>query len=243
LSDEKEKDPVATALASIQELVSLESRTYAAETNAFGLLRERLAPAARYGEPIQIRYRRLHYQTPREAEQWGYLPEGFLYSDSGKLLSALLVVDNYTLVEIPNPDAPRIGQYTGDRLYLTKDGKWIFAERVGAFSEEPGSSSQWDAQCRGVSDRALLERYSLEVVTEGLFAATNKIWEKISPRLEALKKRCERVEQVSSALSKLKGDILQQTAPLVLPAQESKATAGIPSSRIASPSIVVRKEQ
>ena len=202
-----EPENIQGAVSALQELASLETQTLTAEINIFGLLRERISPAARYGEKVQIRYQRSNYKTPREAEQWGYLTEGFPGSDRGKFLTALLVVDNYTIVETATSgegSGPLIGQYAGDRLYLTKDRKWILAERVGAYSEEVGSTSQWDAHCRPLSDHTLHERYALELVTEALFAAIHKLWEKLSPRVDTLKKRNEKVGEISGILANLK---------------------------------------
>ena len=197
-------DEVGSAVAAIQELVRLESQTIASEMNALGLMRERIAPAARFGDWIQVKYRRFRFKSEREAEQWGYLPTGFPFSDSGGLLTALLVLDNFGVTEIPTQEASAAsGHYTGDRLYLMKEKKWILAERVGVYSEEEGSSSQWDAQCRVLSDRALLERYSVETVTQALFSSATKIMEKITPRLDTLKERATQAEEITGVLSKL----------------------------------------
>lgn len=136
-----EPENIQSAVSALQELASLESQTLAAEINALGLLRERISPAARYGEKIQIRYQRSNYKTTREAEQWGYLTEGFPGSDRGKFLTALLVMDNYASLDTNLPAEGRgspVGQYAGDRLYLSKDRKWILTERAGAYSEETG---------------------------------------------------------------------------------------------------------
>lgn len=201
-----EPDNIQGAVSALQELASLETQTLTAEINIFGLLRERISPAARYGEKVQIRYQRIHYKTPREAEQWNYLTEGFPGSDRGKFLTALLVMDNYTSVDTQTTaeGVSQVGQYAGDRLYLTKDRKWILAERVGAYSEEVGSTSQWDAHCRPLSDHTLHERYSLEVVTQALFASINGLWEKLSPRVDTLKKRNDKVGEITGLLANLK---------------------------------------
>jgi hypothetical protein len=50
----------------------------------------------------------------------------------------------------------------------------------------------------------LLERYSIDAITDGLFEATNKLWDKLSPRMEALKKRSQKAHQISSKLTQLK---------------------------------------
>jgi hypothetical protein len=217
-----QNDEVAAAVAAIQELVKLESQTIASEMNALGLMRERIAPAARFGDWIQTRYRRFRYRTDREAEQWGYLPTGFPFSDSGGLLTALLVLDNFTTVETPVADAAaRSGHYTGDRLYLMKEKKWILAERVGVYSEEEGSASQWDAQCRVIADRVLLERYSVEVITQALFSSATKIMEKVTPRLDTLKERASQAQEITGVLSKL-GTGIKVVTPMPPPKEKEK---------------------
>jgi hypothetical protein len=203
-----EEKAVQGVVASLEDLASFETQTLAAEVNVLGLLRDRMCSAARYGGPIQSGYRRVHYRTEMEAEESAYLSEGFPFSESAKLLSGLLVVDNYSTVE-PEPSTeasrPRIGQYTGERLYLSTDKKWILAERKGQYSEAEDSSSEWAAHCKPIPDRQVLDRYSVEMVTAGLFAATNKVWERLSPRMEALKKRHEKVVEVSGMLAKFTG--------------------------------------
>jgi hypothetical protein len=205
---------VRGAVSSLHELASLETQTLAAEINILGLLRERISPAAKFGDKIQIRYHRLHYKTEREVEQSGYLTEGFPATDRGKFLSALLVLDNYVTIEMEaaSESVVAVGQYAGDRLYLTKDKKWIVSERVGAYSEEIASSSQWDAHCRALSDHTLHERYSVEIVAEALFAATNKLWEKLSPKMDTLKKRHDKVGEISGILANLKIPLLDMPA-------------------------------
>jgi hypothetical protein len=201
-----DEENVQHAVASLQELSALETETLAAEINLLGLLRDRLSPAARYSDKIQTKYRKLRYVAETESEQAAYLQEGFPFTESGKPLMALLVIDKYSNVEIdPEKDGePATGQYIGERLYLTHDRKWIVAERVGAYTDASGGTNEWEASCRIVTDRSLLERYSLDVITDGLFEATNKLWEKLSPRMEALKKRSEKAHQVTAALARLK---------------------------------------
>jgi K+/H+ antiporter YhaU regulatory subunit KhtT len=75
---------------------------------------------------------------------------------------------------------------------------------VGTYSGTVGSTSEWEASCRIVTDRSLLEHYPIDTITNGLFEATNKLWEKLTPRMEALKKRSEKAQQVSSTLAQLK---------------------------------------
>jgi hypothetical protein len=199
--------------------VSLEARTLAAEINILGQLRDRISLAARYGDPIQVRYHRLNYKTTEEQEQSAYLTEGFPVSDRGSPLTALLVVDNFTALEMmatTGESEPRIGQYAGDRLYLSKDRKWIRVERIGAYSEEVGSPSQWDAACRVLSDHSLHARYSLDTVAEGLFAATNRLWEKLAPRMDTLNKRNSNVQRISALLGTSKAGLpseIEQPAP------------------------------
>jgi hypothetical protein len=203
-----EDDEVQKILKSLQDLASLERETAAAETNLFGVLRDRMSPVARYGDPIPIKYRVLNFKTERQVEQMTYLPEGFPTTEGAKPLLALAVVDNYGILDLEpsvNGEEPQSGQYSGECLYLSWDRKWIMAERSGAYSGETGASNEWDARCRILSDRALLDRYALEAVADGLLATTNKIWERVSPRMEALKRRFAKVEKVASDMAKMKG--------------------------------------
>lgn len=203
-------DDLQGVVESLHGLASFEAQTLAAEIKMLGQLRDRISPAARYGDPIQVRYHRLNYKTTREQEQSAYLTEGFPISDRGKPLSALVVVDNFTTLEvgaITEGSDVHIGQYAGDRLYLSKDRKWILAERTGACSEEVGSPSQWDADCKVLSDHSVHGRYSLETVAEGLFVATNRLWEKLAPRMDTLDKRNDKLKRISGVLANLKGGI------------------------------------
>jgi hypothetical protein len=211
-----EEKQVEGVVASLEGLASFETQTLAAEVNVLGLLRDRLCTAARYGDPIQRGYRRIHYKTQKEAEESSYLSEGFPFSESAKPLSGLLVVDNYSSVELgPSTDAsrPRIGQYTGERLYLTADKKWVFAERAGGYSEAEDSTSEWAAHCNPIPNRQVLDRYSVETITGGLFAATNRAWQRLSPRMEVLKKRYEKVIEVSGMLAKFTCFPPEESAP------------------------------
>ncbi len=213
---ENDKSNVQNAVSALRELASLETQTFAAELNVFGLLRDRISPAARYGERIIVKYRRLNYKTEREIEDSAYLPEGFPTSDTGKPITALLVIDNYSTQDVetaPGESHVAAGHFVGDRLYLTRDRKWILAERIGAFSQAPGSASEWEARCRALPDRALLERHPLETITEGLFAATNRLWESLSPRMDAMKKRHEKVSEISTVLARLGGGLAAEGRP------------------------------
>jgi hypothetical protein len=203
---QKEEVEVNQAVASLQKLSALESETLAAEINLLGMLRDRLSPAAHYSDKIQTRYRKLRYGGEAGSEQTVFLQDGFPFIESGKPLVALLVIDRYGNVELESarPGEAASGQYVGERLYLTHDRKWILAERVGAYREATGGTNEWEANCRIVTDRSLLERYSLDAITEGLFAATNKLWEKLSPRMAALKKRSEKAHQVIATLARSK---------------------------------------
>jgi len=197
---------VQRAISALRELTALETQTLVAEMNLIGLLRDRISSAARYGDTIQTEFRRLNYKTRTEGEQAGYLGEGFPFKEGGKPLNALLVIDNYSTQEAPaaDPAEPAGGQYIGERLYLTMEKKWIIAERAGGYSEAAGSVSEWRAACRNISDRHLLERYPLETITEGLFAAANRLCKSISPRIEELKKRYEKAGQVANLVTNLK---------------------------------------
>ena len=198
-------ESVHLAVTSLHQLSALETETLAAEIHLLGQLRDRISPAARFADKIQIKYRRLNRDTLSEAEQAEYLLEGFPFVDRGKPLAGLLVIDKYSAVGLDPTDKTisLSGQYFGERLYLTHDRKWILAERVGTYSETKGATSEWEASCRIVTDRSLLERYSVDAITEGLFAATNKLWGKLSPRMEAVKKRSEKAQRVSASLAKL----------------------------------------
>ena len=194
------------SVVSLHELSALETETLAAEIHLLGQLRDRISPAARFADRIPTKYRRTSHKTEGESEQTSFLAEGFPFSDVGKPLTALLVIDKFASVELEpgSQGSEGGGQYVGERLYLTHDRKWIITERVGAYSGAFGSSSEWEASCRIVTDRSLLEHYSIETISDGLFNATNKLWEKLTPRMEALKKRAEKAHQVSSALANMK---------------------------------------
>ena len=197
------EDDIRLSVASLHQLSYLETKTLSTEIHLLGQLRDRLSPAARYAGHIQIKYRKV-YQS--ESEQAEYLLEGFPFAERGKPLSGLLVIDKYSTVELETgkDGAATNGQYAGERLYLTHDTKWILAERVGAYSEMEGAVSEWEATCRIVTDRSLLDHYSIDAVTDGLFEATNKLWERLTPRMEALKRRSEKAQQVTNKLAQLK---------------------------------------
>ena len=200
------QESVRMSVVSLHELSALETETLAAEIHLLGQLRDRISPAARFADKIPTKYRRTSHKTSSEAEQTSFLAEGFPFSDVGKPLTALLVIDKFASVELDaGPEGSEGGgHYVGERLYLTHDRKWIITERVGAYSGTLGSNSEWEASCRIVTDRSLLEHYSIETISDGLFNATNKLWEKLTPRMEALKKRAEKAHQVSNALASMK---------------------------------------
>ena len=204
--DEEAKGNIQLSIASLQQLTSLETETLAAEIHLLGQMRDRLSPTARFADKILTKYHRKKQNTEEESEQMEYLVEGFPFAERGKPLTGLLVIDKYSTVQndLEGDIAKTGGQYAGERLYLTHDRKWILAERVGSYSETSGSSSEWEATCRIVTDRSLLERYSIDTITDGLFEATNKLWDKLSPRMEALKKRSQKAHQMSNKLSQLK---------------------------------------
>jgi hypothetical protein len=204
--EEEAKGNIQLSIVSLQQLSSLETETLAAEIHLLGQMRDRLSPTARFADKILTKYHRKKQNTAEEYEHIDYLVEGFPFVERGKPLTGLLVIDKYSTVE-SDPEGNIVvpgGQYAGERLYLTHDRKWILAERVGAYSETTGASSEWEATCRIVTDRSLLERYSIDAITEGLFEATNKLWDKLSPRMEALKKRSLKAHQISSKLTQLK---------------------------------------
>ena len=222
VGEEESKDPkdsVHFSVASLHELSALESETLAAEIHLLGQLRDRISPAARYADKIQTKYRRTHHKTEAESEQTDFLVEGFPFAERGKPLTGLLVIDKYANVD--KDDAHGSGQYVGERLYLTHDRKWIVAERVGTYSETAGSTSEWETSCRIVTDRSLLEHYPIDTITNGLFEATNKLWERLTPRMDALKKRSERAQQVSSTLAQLKSLPQQRFGPAAKPKPEA----------------------
>lgn len=119
------------------------------------------------------------------------------------------------MVDLGRPAAQHAlpeGRYAGECLYLSWDKKWILTERVGAYSEAKDSSSEWVAHCKALTDRSLLERYSLETVTAGLFAATNKVWEKLSPRMDAIRQRSEKVQHIVNTFTRFESP-LPDTVP------------------------------
>ena len=205
------------AVSALEALAALELQTIDAETNVFGLLRDHICPVARFGEPIPVHYSRQDYKTAREKEAFEYLAEGFPLHDGLGPLPALLVADGFTVTSAPasstgNTASPR-RQFGGQRLYLSRDRSWILAERTGTLSDEEGSSSEWIAKCRVLPDRALLECYSLEAVSNGLLAATTKTWEKLSPRMESLRLRAEAVKHIAEILRKLEKPRLNLASP------------------------------
>jgi hypothetical protein len=196
------EDDIQVSITSLHRLSHLETETLSTEVHLLGQLRDRLSLAARYAGQIQTKFRKVYLA---ESEQTEYLLEGFPFADRGKPLTGLLVIDKYSLVELESgSEGAANGQYAGERLYLTHDRKWILAERVGAFSETKGSTSEWEATCRIMTDRSLLEHYTMDVVTDGLFEAINKLWEKLTPRMDALKKRSDKAQQVTKKLAQLK---------------------------------------
>jgi len=209
------QENVHLSVVSLHELSALETETLAAEIHLLGQLRDRISPAGRYADKIPTKFRRLHRKTEEESEQTDFLGEGFPFSDRGKPLTGLLVVDKFAQVELEPGPAGSLGkgQYVGERLYLTHDRKWIIVERVGAYSGTIGSTSEWEASCRIVTDRSLLDHYTIDVITNGLFEATNKLWEKLTPRMEALKRRADKAHQVSTALANLKASPQIRLAP------------------------------
>lgn len=204
--EEQARGNIQLSIASLQQLSSLETDTLAAEIHLLGQMRDRLSPTARFADKIQTKYHRKRQNTAEESEQAEYLAEGFPFVERGKPLTGLLVIDKYSSVANESAVASMgaTGQYAGERLYLTHDRKWILAERVGSWSEASGLSSEWEATCRIVTDRSLLERYPIDVITDGLFEAINKLWEKLSPRMDALKKRTQKAHQISNKLAQMK---------------------------------------
>jgi hypothetical protein len=200
--DSETEAKLQKSIVSIHQLSSLESETLLAEISLLGQLRDRLSPAARFAAKIQTKFYRKGQNT--ETEQAEYLVEGFPFAQRGNPLTGLLVIDHYSTTPSTGSDARSGGQYSGERLYLTHDRKWILAERFGFYSETNGSSSEWEATCRIVTDRSLLERYSIDAVTDGLFEATNQLWENLSPRMEGLKKRSQKARQISGELERMK---------------------------------------
>jgi hypothetical protein len=224
---ERLRKGIDEALLSLQDLASFEQSTLTAETNVLGILRHRVASAARFGEAVPIKYQRLHCKTAKEVEHSEYLPEGFPLVEGNQPLSALLVVDRYSIVDLEKPVAQHgapTARYAGDRLYLSRDKRWILAQRVGPCCETKGSSSEWVATCKALTDRALLDHFPLETVIQGLFASANKIWEQLSPRMDALRQRAEKVQQIVEMLSKLGNASSEPNVPEAKP-KESTVSA------------------
>ena len=113
-------------------------------------MRDRISPAARFGDTIPHKYRKVR----PELEQITYLGEGFPFTEGGKHITALLVIDRYSTVELEGAAREGAGQYVGERLYLTHDRKWILAERVGAFSNEQNGTNEWEASCRIIAQQS-----------------------------------------------------------------------------------------
>ena len=233
--EEEAKGNIQLSIVSLQQLSSLETETLAAEIHLLGQMRDRLSPTARFADKILTKYHRKKQNTAEEYEHIDYLVEGFPFVERGKPLTGLLVIDKYSTVE-SDPEGNIVvpgGQYAGERLYLTHDRKWILAERVGAYSKTIGASSEREATCRIVTDRSLLERYSIDAITEGLFEATNKLWDKLSPRMEALKKRSQKAHQISNKLSQLKAlPKLRFDEPAQPEPQKPEPTTPAPPSKV-----------
>ena len=230
-------------LLSMQDLASFELNTLTAETNILGDLRHRVSPAARYGENVAIRYQRLHHQTAKAMEHYEYLREGFPLTEGSQPLAALLVVDQYNVVDLELPagqNGSSAARYAGERLYLSRDKRWILAERTGPCLETKGSSSEWVATCKALTDRTLLDSFSLETVIQGLFTATNRVWEELSPRMDAIRLRSEKVQQIVEMLNKLRNPA---SNPSPSPVSETQAKAPATPAPSASPAPPAGKDR
>jgi hypothetical protein len=188
--------------ARLVDVAALETKTLAAELNVLSLFREWMAPAAIHGEPIPIGYKRYSFKTPKQAEQWTYLPEGFPSSDRGKPLLALHVLETSSMEpsQTEGEGAAISNQYVSDCVYLLKDRRWALVERVGVLCDGPASNSQWEGRCRLVTDRMLVGRYPVGSIAEGLLASANKALASVASRVDTLNQRAGQVEEYKRLL-------------------------------------------
>jgi CheY-like chemotaxis protein len=192
----------------LKEMEALEATTLAGELRTLALFRDLMSGAARHGRPVPISYRRTDCKTPREAEDWTYLPEGYPLSDGKNPLLALFAAENDRSKELDqNAAADEWGctQTRSDCLYLLPDKKWLIVERSGVNSDQAGSSSWFDAQYRLVSDRAVLGRFSLEAISERLLASMDELSRSLTPRMGALKQRSVAASEFGNKLKILIG--------------------------------------
>lgn len=81
---DRHQGDIEKTLLSLQELAAFESKTIAAETNAFGILRDRMSSVARFGGTIPVKYQRVHYKTNNEGQHTEY---GFPLDEGPRPLS------------------------------------------------------------------------------------------------------------------------------------------------------------
>jgi CheY-like chemotaxis protein len=194
----------------LKEMEALESATLAGELRTLTLFRDLMSGAARHGKPVPIGYRRTGYKTQREAEDWTYLPEGYPLSDGKNPQLALFAakVDRFDeSVQSVAADEWGCTQSRIDCLYLLPDKKWLLVEQSGVNSDQPGSSSWFDAQYRLVSDRAVLSRFSLEAISERLLASMEELSRSLTPRMGALKQRSAAASDFGNRLKVLIGSM------------------------------------
>lgn len=185
----------------VRQIESLEARTVSGELALLALLRELLSPAAAFGKPVPISYRRANYKTPIESEHWTYLPEGFPLDEGAGHLLALQAVDHAASEELHSKkEGGGCEQYICDCLYLLKDRKWLLVERFGTHATQVGSNCGFDAQCKIVTDRSLIGRFSISAIAEGLLASTNELTESLGSRAHQLKRRASVADEYADKL-------------------------------------------
>src|SRR6267142_2886603 len=133
----------------VKQIETLEAKTISGELALLALLRELLSPAAIFGRPVPVSYRRSNYKTQAESEHWTYVPEGFPLDEGAGHLLALQAVDEASAGELQfKKEGAACEQYICDCLYLLKDRKWLLVERFGTHATTVGSNCGFDAQCK-----------------------------------------------------------------------------------------------
>jgi CheY-like chemotaxis protein len=194
----------------LKEMEALEATTLAGELRTLALFRDLMSGAARHGKPVPISYRRTGYKTPKEAEDWTYLPEGYPLSDGKNPMLALFAAENDRSKEVDQNmagDEWGCTQSRTDCLYLLPDKKWLIVEVSGVNSDQLGSSSWFDSQYRLVSDRAVLGRFSIEAISERLLASMEELARSVTPRMGVLKQRSAAANEFGNRLKVLIGSM------------------------------------
>ena len=192
----------------IDELALLESTTIKDELRTLTLFRDSLSPAAQFGSPVPISYRRTKYKTSQQKEEWTYLSAGFPLTEAKNPMQGLVSGE----LNLAGTDSAATNEwdcipYRTECLYLLKDRKWLLVERAGMFSEAEGSSSWFDSQYKLISDRAIIGRFSVADIGERLMASVKQIAGKANPRKEELQQRSSSAMESRDKLKLLLGGL------------------------------------